>query len=70
MKCAREMYGIGKAIAPEKPFGFHMMQNMSLQPVLSRRRRLLAQEKQSRDYLKLATYNNAAARAWPLTWIA
>jgi hypothetical protein len=26
------MYGIGKSIAPAKPFGFHIMQNMSFSP--------------------------------------
>jgi hypothetical protein len=54
-----EMYGIGKSIAPEKPFGFHIMQNMSFSPFYQ------AEEDYSRtkdytDYLKLATYNNAA----------
>jgi hypothetical protein len=54
-----EMYGIGKSIAPQKPFGFHIMQNMSFSPFYQ------AEEDYSRtkdytDYLKLATYNNAA----------
>jgi len=54
-----ELYGIGKSIAPEKPFGFHIMQNMSFSPFYQ------AEEDYSRtkdytDYLKLATYNNAA----------
>lgn len=54
-----ELYGIGKALAPEKPFGFHIMQNMSFSPFYQ------AEEDYSRtknftDYLKLATYNNAA----------
>jgi len=54
-----EMYGIGKAIAPGKPFGFHIMQNMTFSPFYQ------AEEDYSRtkdyaDYLKLATYNNAA----------
>ena len=54
-----ELYGAGKAIAPEKPFGFHIMQNMSFSPFYQ------AEEDYSRtkdyaDYLKLATYNNAA----------
>jgi hypothetical protein len=54
-----ELYGMGKAIAPEKPFGFHIMQNMSFSPFYQ------AEENYSRtkdyaDYLKIATYNNAA----------
>jgi hypothetical protein len=54
-----ELYGLAKAIAPEKPFGFHIMQNMSFSPFYQ------AEEDYSRtkdytDYLKIATYNNAA----------
>jgi len=54
-----ELYGTAKAIAPAKPFGFHIMQNMSFSPFYQ------AEEDYSRtrdytDYLKLATYNNAA----------
>jgi hypothetical protein len=54
-----ELYGIGKSIAPAKPFGFHIMQNMTFSPFYQ------AEEDYSRtkdytDYLKLATYNNAA----------
>jgi hypothetical protein len=53
-----ELYGIAKAIAPEKPFGFHVMQNMTFSPFYQ------AEEDYSRtrdyaDYLKIATYNNA-----------
>ena len=54
-----ELYGSAKAIAPEKPFGFHIMQNMTFSPFYQ------AEEDYSRtrnytDYLKIATYNNAA----------
>ncbi len=54
-----EMFGIGKSIAPGKPFGFHIMQNMSFSPFYQ------AEEDYSKtrdytDYLKIATYNNAA----------
>ena len=54
-----ELYGMAKAMAPEKPFGFHIMQNMSFSPFYQ------AEEDYSRtrdyaDYLKIATYNNAA----------
>jgi hypothetical protein len=53
-----ELYGAAKAIAPSKPFGFHVMQNMTFSPFYQ------AEEDYSRtadysDYLKLATYNNA-----------
>jgi len=53
-----ELYGAAKAIAPEKPFGFHIMQNMTFSPFYR------AEEDYSRtrdyaDYLKIATYNNA-----------
>jgi len=54
-----ELYGVAKSIAREKPFGFHIMQNMSFSPFYQ------AEEDYSRtkdytDYLKIATYNNAA----------
>jgi len=53
-----ELYGTAKAIAAEKPFGFHIMQNMTFSPFYR------AEEDYSKirdyaDYLKLATYNNA-----------
>jgi hypothetical protein len=53
-----EVYGVAKALAPQKPFGFHIMQNMTFSPFYR------AEEDYSRtrdhtDYLKLATYNNA-----------
>ena len=55
----RSCTACGKAIAPEKPFGFHIMQNMTFSPFYQ------AEEDYSRtkdytDYLKIATYNNAA----------
>ena len=53
-----EVYGIGKAIAPEKPFGFHIMQNMTFSPFY-RAEEDYARTKDYADYLKLATYNNA-----------
>jgi hypothetical protein len=54
-----ELYGTAKSIAPEKPFGFHIQQNMTFSPFYR------AEEDYSRtakytDFLKLATYNNAA----------
>jgi len=54
-----EVYGIGKAIAPEKPFGFHIMQNMTFSPFY-RAEEDYAKTKNYSDFLKLATYNNAA----------
>src|SRR5581483_8049445 len=53
-----ELYGIGKAIAPEKPFGFHIMQNMTFSPFY-RAEEDYSKTKDYADYLKLATYNNA-----------
>ena len=33
-----ELYGASKAIAPEKPFGFHIMQNVTFSPSTARRK--------------------------------
>jgi hypothetical protein len=54
-----ELYGAGKAIAPEKPFGFHIMQNMTFSPFYQAEEDY-SKTKDYTDYLKLATYNNAA----------
>ena len=54
-----ELYGIGKSIAPEKPFGFHIMQNMTFSPFY-RAEEDYVRTRDYSDYLKLATYNNAA----------
>jgi len=54
-----EVYGTGKAIAPEKPFGFHIMQNMTFSPFY-RAEEDYSKTKNYSDFLKLATYNNAA----------
>ncbi len=53
-----ELYGAAKAIAPEKPFGFHIMQNMTFSPFY-RAEEDYSRTKHYTDYLKLATYNNA-----------
>jgi hypothetical protein len=53
-----ELYGTGKAIAPEKPFGFHIQQNMTFSPFY-RAEEDYAQTRNYADFLKLATYNNA-----------
>jgi hypothetical protein len=54
-----ELYGTAKAIAPEKPFGFHIMQNMTFSPFY-RAEEDYSKTKEYTDFLKLATYNNAA----------
>lgn len=54
-----ELYGTGKAIAPAKPFGFHIMQNMTFSPFY-RAEEDYSETKNYADFLKLATYNNAA----------
>jgi hypothetical protein len=53
-----ELYGTGKAIAPEKPFGFHIQQNMTFSPFY-RAEEDFSVTKNFCDFLKLATYNNA-----------
>jgi hypothetical protein len=53
-----ELYGVSKAIAPEKPFGLHIMQNMTFSPFY-RAEEDYSKTKDYSDYLKLATYNNA-----------
>jgi hypothetical protein len=54
-----ELYGLAKSIAPAKPFGFHIMQNMSFSPFYQAEEDY-SEIKDYTDYLKLATYNNAA----------
>jgi hypothetical protein len=53
-----ELYGTAKTIAPEKPFGFHIMQNMTFSPFY-RAEEDYSRTKDYADYLKIATYNNA-----------
>jgi hypothetical protein len=53
-----ELYSLGKAIAPQKPFGFHIMQNMTFSPFY-RAEEDYTKRRSSSDFLKLATYNNA-----------
>ena len=53
-----EVYGAAKAIAPEKPFGFHIMQNMTFSPFY-RAEEDYSRTKSYADFLKIATYNNA-----------
>lgn len=53
-----ELYGAGKALAPDKPFGFHIQQNMTFSPFY-RAEENYAETQHYADFLKLATYNNA-----------
>lgn len=53
-----ELYGTAKALAPEKPFGFHMVQNITLSPFYSAADDY-AKTKNYADFVKIATYNNA-----------
>jgi hypothetical protein len=53
-----ELYGLGKEIAPQKPFGFHIMQSMTFSPFV-RAEEDYSKRRGTADFLKLATYNNA-----------
>ena len=53
-----ELYGLGKEIAPQKPFGFHIMQSMTFSPFV-RAEEDYTKRRGTADFLKLATYNNA-----------
>ena len=53
-----ELYGTAKAIAPEKPFGFHIVQNTTFSPFYSAGDDY-AKLADCADFLKIATYNNA-----------
>jgi hypothetical protein len=53
-----ELYSLGKAIAPQKPFGFHLMQSMTFSPFY-RAEEDYTKRRNFADFLKLATYNNA-----------
>ncbi len=52
------LYGLAKAIAPEKPFGFHIMQTMTFSPFY-RAEEDYTKRRNFADFFKLATYNNA-----------
>ncbi len=53
-----ELYGTAKALAPEKPFGFHIVQNVTFSPFYSAADDY-AKLKNYTDFIKIATYNNA-----------
>jgi hypothetical protein len=53
-----ELYALAKSIAPAKPFGFHLMQNMTFSPFY-RAEEDYTQRRTYSDFFKVATYNNA-----------
>ncbi len=53
-----QLYGLAKAIAPAKPFGFHIMQTMTFSPFF-RAEEDYTKLRDFSDFLKIATYNNA-----------
>lgn len=53
-----QLYGEAKAIAPQKPFGFHVMQSYTFSPFY-RAEESFKKRRDFADFLKLATYNNA-----------
>jgi hypothetical protein len=53
-----QLYGEAKAIAPEKPFGFHIMQSYTFSPFY-RAEEDYVKRRNFADFLKPATYNNA-----------
>jgi hypothetical protein len=52
-----EVYGTGKTLAPQKPFGFHIVQNITFSPFYSASDDY-SQLKNYADFIKIATYNN------------
>ena len=53
------IYGIAKAISPEKPVGFHIMHNNTLSPFY-RAEENFSHTKDYTDYVKQVVYNNCA----------
>jgi hypothetical protein len=53
-----DVYSAAKDIAPSKPFGFHIMQQVTFSPFY-RAEEDYSKTKNYADFLKLATYNNA-----------
>jgi hypothetical protein len=53
-----DLYGLAKSIAPQKPFGFHIMQSVTFSPFY-RAEEDYAKRRTTADFLKIATYNNA-----------
>lgn len=53
-----ELYGTAKALAPKKPFGFHIVQNVTFSPFYSAIEDY-SKVKDYADFIKIATYSNA-----------
>lgn len=53
-----ELYGTAKTLAPKKPFGFHVVQNVTFSPFYSAVEDY-ARLARNADFLKIATYSNA-----------
>ncbi len=53
-----DLYGLAKSIAPQKPFGFHILQTVTFSPFY-RAEEDYAKRRTTADFLKIATYNNA-----------
>jgi hypothetical protein len=53
-----ELYGTAKALAPQKPFGFHIVQNVTFSPFYSAADNY-AELQNCTDFIKIATYNTA-----------
>lgn len=53
-----ELYGTAKTLAPEKPFGFHIVQNVTFSPFYSAVDDYATLQNYT-DFIKIATYSNA-----------
>jgi hypothetical protein len=53
-----ELYGTAKTLAPKKPFGFHVVQNVTFSPFYSAVEDY-AKVSEYADFIKVATYSNA-----------
>jgi hypothetical protein len=53
-----ELYGTAKTLAPRKPFGFHMVQDITFSPFYSATDNY-AKIKNYSDFIKIATYSNS-----------
>lgn len=53
-----ELYGTAKTLAPQKPFGFHMVQNITFSPFYSAADNYAVLQNYT-DFIKIATYSNA-----------
>lgn len=53
-----DLYGTAKTLAPEKPFGFHIVQNITFSPFYSAADNY-AELQNYADFIKIATYSNA-----------